>query len=353
MACTFKPLWKPIGELKIWDIRDNILLFEFEDILDLERVLEYEPWSYDRKLVVFQRTIDAELALLLDYSFTTFWMQIHNIPPNLVTQETEESIGNRLGTCEVWLRSMDHLKREDQQYGDWLRADAIRATRKTVTVISGTGRSQASWAKQKQWQAHGLGTRGWMASQTNSTNGSGFMQLREYGGEKEAVVSKLVAPIIEEAACGSTSDSESMATSNCRVLLEEQLVRLEKNIVNLSIEKDTNHQDPGEKLTATDTHVLCDVQPSSLGDNSVMSKPTPQFTRGWKRLAREVGNSMQGPKVGCGTSLEGLKNDFGKRGMDMEIDVLIEEKKQCVESGSQEEDKNSKVVAGSQHHHAQ
>ena len=62
---------------------------------------------------------------------------------------------------------------------------------------------------------------------------------------------------------------------------------------------------------------------------------------------------MQGPKVGCGTSLEGLKNDFGKRGMDMEIDVLIEEKKQCVESGSQEEDKNSKVVAGSQHHHAQ
>ena len=36
MAHTFKPLWKPIGELKIQDIGDNILLFEFEDILDLE-----------------------------------------------------------------------------------------------------------------------------------------------------------------------------------------------------------------------------------------------------------------------------------------------------------------------------
>ena len=57
--------------------------------------------------------------------------------------------------------------------------------------------------------------------------------------------------------------------------------------------------------------------------------------------------------MGCGTSLEGLKNDFGKRGMDMEIDVLIEGKKQCMEGGSQEEDKNSKVVAGSQHHRAQ
>ena len=186
VARTFKPLRKPIGEIKIRDIRDNILLFEFEDILDLERVLEYEPWSYDRNLVVFQRTIDAESALSLDYSFTTFWMQIHNKPPNLVTQETGESIGNRLGTmlqvadpeddgtggeflrvrikldilqplprccklwnegklagwaglrfkqlpnfcywcgkvghgerdCEVWLRSMGRLKKEDQQYGD-------------------------------------------------------------------------------------------------------------------------------------------------------------------------------------------------------------------------------------------
>ena len=85
VACTFKPSWKPIGELKIRDMGDNILLLEFEDMLDLECVLEYEPWSYDRNLVVFQRTTDAESALLLDYSFTTFRMQIHNIPPNLVT----------------------------------------------------------------------------------------------------------------------------------------------------------------------------------------------------------------------------------------------------------------------------
>ena len=86
VARTFKPLWKPIGELKIWDIVDNILLFEFEDILDLERVIEFEPWSYDRNLVVFQRATDVESALSLDYSYTTkpcylgywrvYWKQI-------------------------------------------------------------------------------------------------------------------------------------------------------------------------------------------------------------------------------------------------------------------------------------
>ena len=35
VARTFKPLWKPTGELKLRDLGDNILLFEFLDALDL------------------------------------------------------------------------------------------------------------------------------------------------------------------------------------------------------------------------------------------------------------------------------------------------------------------------------
>ena len=53
VARTFKPLWKLVGELKIRDSGDNVLVFEFEDVMDLERVLEYEPWSYDKSLIAF------------------------------------------------------------------------------------------------------------------------------------------------------------------------------------------------------------------------------------------------------------------------------------------------------------
>ena len=84
-----------------------------------------------------------------------------------------------------------------------------------------------------------------------------------------------------------------------------------------------------------------------MGDYSAMAKLTPQSTRGWKRLARDVGNSVKGPKAGCRTDLEGLQNNFGKRGTDMEIGILIEGKKQCMEGGNQEVEKNSKVVVGS------
>lgn len=61
----YEPLWKHIGELKIRDVGGNILLFEFEDNLDIERVLEFEPWSYDKHLVVFECVVDVESAPLL------------------------------------------------------------------------------------------------------------------------------------------------------------------------------------------------------------------------------------------------------------------------------------------------
>lgn len=71
MSCTFKPLWKPTGELKIRNAGENVLLFEFKDSLDLEQALEFEPWSYDKNLVVLQRAKDVESAPLLNYSCTS------------------------------------------------------------------------------------------------------------------------------------------------------------------------------------------------------------------------------------------------------------------------------------------
>ena len=73
-------MWKPIGEMKIRDIGGKILLFEFDDAMDLERVLEFEPWSYDKSLVIFQRAVDIESVLLLAFDSVTFWVQLHNVP---------------------------------------------------------------------------------------------------------------------------------------------------------------------------------------------------------------------------------------------------------------------------------
>ena len=97
VGCTFKPLWKLKGEVKIRDLRDNILVFEFEERLDLERVLELEPWSYDKHMVAFERVSDIETVPLLEFSRVTFWVQIHNVPESSLTQSTGESVGKTIG----------------------------------------------------------------------------------------------------------------------------------------------------------------------------------------------------------------------------------------------------------------
>ena len=73
-------MWKPIGEMKIRDIGGNILLFDFDDAVDLERVPEFELWSYDKSLVIFQRAMDVESAPQLAFDLVMFWVQLHNVP---------------------------------------------------------------------------------------------------------------------------------------------------------------------------------------------------------------------------------------------------------------------------------
>ena len=73
-----------------WHARLNLCL-------DLERVLELEPWSYNKHLVVFQRTLVVKAAPSLVYSRSSFWIQLHNVPEHLLTSKTGESVGRTLG----------------------------------------------------------------------------------------------------------------------------------------------------------------------------------------------------------------------------------------------------------------
>lgn len=112
---TFKPLWKPIREFKFRDIGGNLLLFEFEDAIDLERVLEFELWSYDKNLVVFQHAVDVESVLLVAFASINFWVLLHNILVTSLTLETSEAVGNSVGSIvhgsmQLTQRMMDSLQ---------------------------------------------------------------------------------------------------------------------------------------------------------------------------------------------------------------------------------------------------
>lgn len=98
VARTFRPLWRSEKDFQIKDMGDNILFFNFEDECDRERVLEHEPWTYDKHLVVFEKVIANVPISSLSFQFTSFWIQIHDLPVHCLNKETREAIGNSLGS---------------------------------------------------------------------------------------------------------------------------------------------------------------------------------------------------------------------------------------------------------------
>ena len=74
---------------------------------DLERVLEYEPWTYDKHLVIFQRIDNATTVSSLAFNECTFWAQIHDLPIKSMTPELGMSIGNSIGKAVCVAESND------------------------------------------------------------------------------------------------------------------------------------------------------------------------------------------------------------------------------------------------------
>ncbi|XP_030959221.1 uncharacterized protein LOC115981195 [Quercus lobata] len=93
---TFKSLWRTQKPFHIYDVGENKMIFEFETDTDLERVLEYEPWTYDKHLVIFQRIDNASTVTSLAFNKCTFWAQIHDLPIKSMTSELGMSIGNSI-----------------------------------------------------------------------------------------------------------------------------------------------------------------------------------------------------------------------------------------------------------------
>ena len=97
VAKTFKPLWRTKGGFNVTVSGEIILLFAFELDVDAERVIQGEPWAFDKHLVVFEKFEGYAPIHSLGFKTMVFWVQIHNLPFPLQTVETAFSISETIG----------------------------------------------------------------------------------------------------------------------------------------------------------------------------------------------------------------------------------------------------------------
>ena len=88
VARTFTPLWRTQNGFQIQNLGDHKLLFIFDNKPNVERVLQNEPWSFDKHLIVLQ--CYNKDTVLEDYALNEamFWVQVHNISLGYMDRET-------------------------------------------------------------------------------------------------------------------------------------------------------------------------------------------------------------------------------------------------------------------------
>ena len=95
---TFRQLWRSTADFKIRNLDDHVVLFVFNNQGDIDRILQSEPWCFDKHLVVFQQ-YDCDIPISeLNFQSASFWVQVHDIPIRFMTREVAENICDTIGT---------------------------------------------------------------------------------------------------------------------------------------------------------------------------------------------------------------------------------------------------------------
>jgi hypothetical protein len=94
---TLKSLWRTDHGFTIRDMNNNKLVFVFEDEADRERVMLGEPWAYDNYLIILQRIEEDEAIEEVEFTETSFWVQLHGIPVRRMNHKVAKILGSSLG----------------------------------------------------------------------------------------------------------------------------------------------------------------------------------------------------------------------------------------------------------------
>ena len=97
IAKMFTPLWKSMNGFKIKKEGDHVVLITFDNKEEMEKVIDAEPWSFDKHLVVLQ-CYDKDIDVRdLEFNRASFWVQMHDLPVRFQRRKVAEQICEAAG----------------------------------------------------------------------------------------------------------------------------------------------------------------------------------------------------------------------------------------------------------------
>ncbi|KAA3459709.1 nucleolin-like [Gossypium australe] len=94
---TLADLWHPIMGICISDLGDKRYLFKFFHEVDIQRVIGGAPWFFNNHLLLLHRLQDGENPMSVLLNSSAFWVQVHDLPPGLMSENMAKQMGGFIG----------------------------------------------------------------------------------------------------------------------------------------------------------------------------------------------------------------------------------------------------------------
>ncbi|KAM6586913.1 hypothetical protein CsatA_009518 [Cannabis sativa] len=98
MQQTLAALWKPGKGVYIKELDANRFLFQFFHEIDINRVIEGNPWYFNRKALIISRMKDNSNPRCITLDTLDLWVQIHDLQTGCMTSTILQAVGNYIGT---------------------------------------------------------------------------------------------------------------------------------------------------------------------------------------------------------------------------------------------------------------
>lgn len=111
MQQTLAALWKPGMGVYIKDMEPNLFLFQFYHEVDVRRVMEGCPWSFNRRALLMRRLKEGENPRSVELNTMDLWVQVYDLKVGCMSEKILTEVGNNIGkfvsSCptnfhEVW-----------------------------------------------------------------------------------------------------------------------------------------------------------------------------------------------------------------------------------------------------------
>lgn len=70
----------------------------FYHILDLQKVIDGTPWTFEQSLLLIHKLENTEDPDVVALDKMDIWLQVYDIPSDMLTKKVVQSIGNSVGS---------------------------------------------------------------------------------------------------------------------------------------------------------------------------------------------------------------------------------------------------------------